>query len=168
MSIINARVDSEMGNLISDLQSLIRQPSISARKQGLTECASLVARIMNEAGINAEVLYLNYDSQTKVNMKHKIAAGAPPIIYGEVKSKANPNGKTILFYNHYDVQPEDPIELWDEEPFSGKVKGNFIFGRGAADDKGELITRIKAVEYFLKKQVTYLVMQSLLWKERKR
>ena len=152
MSIINAQVDSEMGNLISDLQSLIRQPSISARKQGLTECANLVARIMNKAGINAEVLYLNYDSQTKVNMKHKItAAGAPPIIYGEVKSKANPNGKTILFYNHYDVQPEDPIELWDEEPFSGKVKGNFIFGRGAADDKGELITRIKAVEYFLKK-----------------
>ena len=64
---------------------------------------------------------------------------------------ANPNGKTLLFYNHYDVQPEDPIELWDEEPFSGKVEGNYIFGRGAADDKGELITHTKAVECFLKK-----------------
>jgi acetylornithine deacetylase/succinyl-diaminopimelate desuccinylase-like protein len=140
MSIINAQVDSEMGNLISNLQSLIRQHSISARKQGLTECANLVARIMNKAGINAEVLYLNYDGQTKVGIEDKIAAGTPPIVFGEVKSKANPNGKTILFYNHYDVQPEDPIELWDEAPFSG-----------AADDKGELITRIKAVEYFLKK-----------------
>src|SRR5215211_412322 len=151
MSIINAQVDSEMGNLISNLQSLIRQHSISARKQGLTECANLVARIMNKAGINAEVLYLNYDGQTKVSIEDKIAAGTPPIVFGEVKSKANPNGKTILFYNHYDVQPEDPIELWDEASFSGKVEGNFIFGRGAADDKGELITRIKAVEYFLKK-----------------
>src|SRR5215211_7847325 len=149
MSIINAQVDSEMGNLISNLQSLIRQHSISARKQGLTECANLVARIMNKAGINAEVLYLNYDGQTKVGIEDKIAAGTPPIVFGEVKSKANPNGKTILFYNHYDVQPEDPIELWDKDPFSGKVEGNYIFGRGASDDKGELITRIKAVEYFL-------------------
>src|SRR5919198_4852237 len=151
MSIINAQVDSEMGNLISDLQSLIRRPSISARKQGLTECANLVARIMNKAGINAEVLYLNYDSQTKVDIEHEIAAGAPPIVYGGVKSKANPNGKTILFYNHYDIQPEEPVELWKEDPFSGKVEGNYIFGRGSADDKGELITRIKAVECFLKK-----------------
>src|ERR671939_214032 len=70
----------------------------------------------------------------------------------EVKSsKPNPNAKTILFYNHYDVQPEDPIELWDDaDPFSGKVKGNHIFGRGSMDDKGELITRIKAVENLLK------------------
>jgi hypothetical protein len=99
MSIINAQVDSEMGNLISNLQSLIRQHSISARKQGLTECANLVARIMNKAGINAEVLYLNYDGQTKVGIEDKIAAGTPPIVFGEVKSKANPNGKTILFYS---------------------------------------------------------------------
>jgi acetylornithine deacetylase/succinyl-diaminopimelate desuccinylase-like protein len=56
-----------------------------------------------------------------------------------------------LFYNHYDVQPEEPLELWESEPFSGKVEGNYVFGRGSADDKGELITRIKAVEYFLKK-----------------
>jgi acetylornithine deacetylase/succinyl-diaminopimelate desuccinylase-like protein len=55
-----------------------------------------------------------------------------------------------LFYNHYDVQPIEPIELWEEDPFSGKVQGNYIFGRGSADDKGELITRIKAVEYYLK------------------
>ena len=59
-------------------------------------------------------------------------------------------GKTILFYNHYDVQPIDPIEKWDEDPFSGKVDGNVIFGRGSSDDKGELITRLKAVEFFLK------------------
>ncbi|MGI8831220.1 MAG: M20/M25/M40 family metallo-hydrolase [Nitrososphaeraceae archaeon] len=152
MNIIDDLVDSDMNGLISDLQSLIKQPSVSAKKQGLVECAGLVASIMNKAGINAEVLYLDDDSKTKDNTRSVAnSTPPPPIVYGEVKSKANPNGKTLLFYNHYDVQPEDPVELWDEDPFSGKVEGNYIFGRGAADDKGELITRIKAVEYFLKK-----------------
>ena len=59
MSIINDQVDSEMNGLISDLQALIKQPSVSAKKQGLVECAGLVASIMNKAGINAELLYLD-------------------------------------------------------------------------------------------------------------
>ncbi len=137
MSAINEVVDAEMEGLLADLQTLIRQPSVSAKKQGLVECANLVAKIMRKAGINAEVLYLDDKN-------------IPPIIYGEVKSKSNPN-KTILFYNHYDVQPEEPLELWENDPFSGKVEGNYVFGRGSADDKGELITRVKAVEYCLKK-----------------
>jgi acetylornithine deacetylase/succinyl-diaminopimelate desuccinylase-like protein len=137
-------VDSEMRGLVSDLRTLIRQPSVSAKKQGLNECATLVSRIMVKSGIKAEVLNLGlYD-------RHEIKEAAP-IVYGEVRSKANPNAKTILFYNHYDVQPEEPVEFWEADPFSGKVKGNYIYGRGSADDKGELITRIKAVEYFLKR-----------------
>ncbi|MBD0300370.1 MAG: M20/M25/M40 family metallo-hydrolase, partial [Nitrososphaera sp.] len=133
-----------MKGLISDLQTLIRQPSVSARRVGLLECANLVAQIMLKAGIASEVLYLD-------DLKNDKKDVPPPIVYGEVKSKANPNGRTILFYNHYDVQPEEPLELWKVDPFSGKVEGNYIFGRGSSDDKGELITRIKAVEYFLKK-----------------
>ena len=140
---IDATVDSEMKGLVSDLQTLIRQPSVSARRVGLLECANLVAHIMLKSGINSEVLYLDDLKNDKKDV--------PPIVYGEVKSKANPNGRTILFYNHYDVQPEEPVELWKADPFSGKVEGNYIFGRGSSDDKGELITRIKAVEYFLKK-----------------
>jgi acetylornithine deacetylase/succinyl-diaminopimelate desuccinylase-like protein len=135
-----------MGNLISDLQTLIRQPSVSAKKQGLVECANLIADTMHKAGISSEVLYLDNHRGND-----DIKDVPPPIVYGEVKSKSNPNGKTILFYNHYDIQPEEPVELWKEDPFSGKVEGNYIFGRGSADDKGELITRIKAVECFLKK-----------------
>lgn len=142
--VINATVDSEMKGLISDLQTLIRQPSVSARRVGLLECANLVAHIMLKSGITSEVLYLDDLKDDKKDVP-------PPIVYGEVKSKANPNGRTILFYNHYDVQPEEPLELWKVDPFSGKVEGNYIFGRGSSDDKGELITRIKAVEYFLKK-----------------
>jgi len=55
-----------------------------------------------------------------------------------------------MFYNHYDVQPAEPLDLWDDPPFSGKIRGNRVFGRGATDDKGELITRIRAVESCLR------------------
>ncbi len=128
-------VDKNFSSLVSDLQKLIRQPSVSAKNLGLVECSRLIVQMMKKSGIHAELLY------TK--------KGVPPAIYGEVKSKQN-SKKTLLFYNHYDVQPEEPVELWDDKPFSGKIIGNKIFGRGSADDKGELITRIKAVESFLK------------------
>ncbi|MGB9002627.1 MAG: M20/M25/M40 family metallo-hydrolase, partial [Nitrosotalea sp.] len=128
-------VDKNMPALISDLQKLIQQPSISAKNLGLEECARLVVRIMGQSGIKAEILRLDKN--------------IPPVVYGEVRSKKNPH-KTILFYNHYDVQPEEPLELWNDKPFSGKIRGNKIYGRGSADDKGELITRIKAVEAFIK------------------
>jgi acetylornithine deacetylase/succinyl-diaminopimelate desuccinylase-like protein len=138
-----AKMNNE--DAITDLQDLIRQPSVSAKNQGLVACANLVVRIMRKAGIDTKLLYINDGLKTE-----KEDISPPPLVYGEVRSKSNPNGKTILFYNHYDVQPVEPIELWEEDPFSGKVEGNYIFGRGSSDDKGELITRIKAVEYYLK------------------
>ncbi|MHA7647485.1 M20/M25/M40 family metallo-hydrolase [Nitrosopumilus sp. S4] len=128
-------VDSHMGELISDLQTLIRQPSVSAKNEGIEECATLVQKILKKSGIQSEIL--------------RLKKGVAPIVYGEIKSKQNPT-KTLMFYNHYDVQPAEPFDLWDDPPFSGARKGNKIFGRGATDDKGELITRIKAVEACLK------------------
>ena len=128
-------VDKNFSSLVSDLQKLIQQPSVSAKNLGLEECAGLIVQMMKKSGIHTEIL--------------RIKKGIPPAIYGEIKSKQNPD-KTLLFYNHYDVQPEEPLELWNDKPFSGKIKGNKIYGRGSADDKGELITRIKAVESFLK------------------
>ena len=141
MTTINKRVDTDVEYLVSHLQELIRIPSVSAKNQFLEECAKLVSKIMNDAGIKAELLYLEEDVKS---------GKIPPIVFGQVKSRSNPSGKTILFYNHYDVQPPDPLDLWHADPFSGNREGNFIFGRGSSDDKGELITRIKAVEYFLK------------------
>jgi acetylornithine deacetylase/succinyl-diaminopimelate desuccinylase-like protein len=140
-------VDENMSSLISDLQNLIRQARVSAINYGLEECAELLSKMMNKAGINTERLYLDqfdYDSNNEGILN------IPPLVFGEVKSKSNPYGKTILFYNHYDVQPVDPVEKWNENPFSGKIDGNLIYGRGSSDDKGELITRIKAVEFILK------------------
>ena len=139
MTLIASRVDSDIETLTSQLQQLIRVPSVSAKKQlTITKCAELVSDIMSDSGISSELLKLDGNSEQ-----------VSPIVFGEVKSKSNPNGKTILFYNHYDVQPAEPLELWHDDPFSGKIDGNFIYGRGSSDDKGELITRIKAVEYFL-------------------
>ena len=128
-------VDSNLNNLISDLQILIRQPSVSAKNEGIEECAKLVTKLLKKSGLKSEIL--------------RLKKGVAPIVYGEIKSKKNPT-KTLMFYNHYDVQPAEPFDLWDDPPFSGIRKGNKIFGRGATDDKGELITRIKAVEACLK------------------
>jgi acetylornithine deacetylase/succinyl-diaminopimelate desuccinylase-like protein len=139
--IIDRIVDAEMGNLISNLQRLIREPSVSAKSQRLDLCANLVNDIMQKAGINSSVYYL--DSHNKVPQ---------PVIYGEIRSRSNPFGKTILFYNHYDVQPIEPLNAWSIPPFGGLIYRNKIFGRGASDDKGELITRIKAVECILKEK----------------
>ncbi len=127
-------VDSHMNKLISDLQKLIQQPSISAKNEGIRECASLVKCMLESSGIKSQIL--------------RLGRGVAPVVYGEVKSKSNPT-KTLLFYNHYDVQPTEPLDLWDYPPFAAKRVGNKIFGRGATDDKGELITRIKAVSAYL-------------------
>ncbi len=135
MKKILKHVDSNMKNLVSELQTLIRQPSISAKNEGLEECAQLVKKTLQNAGIRSQIL--------------RLRKNIPPLVYGELRSKKNPK-KTLLFYNHYDVQPVEPLDLWENPPFSAKVKGNKVFGRGSADDKGELITRIKAVESYLK------------------
>jgi acetylornithine deacetylase/succinyl-diaminopimelate desuccinylase-like protein len=136
-------IEPQMKGLLSDLQVLVRQPSISSKNEGLEECAKLVSNIMRKSGIYSSVIY--YDTSTKNNR-----SVVPPIVYGEVKSKSNPNGNTLLFYNHYDVQPVEPAARWRRHPFSGDIEDGKIFGRGAADDKGELITRIKAVEQLLR------------------
>jgi len=135
MKKILKHVDSNMNNLVSELQTLIRQPSISAKNEGLEKCAQLVKKTLQKAGIRSQIL--------------RLGKNIPPLVYGELRSKKNPK-KTLLFYNHYDVQPVEPLDLWESPPFSAKVKGNKVFGRGSADDKGELITRIKAVESYLK------------------
>ncbi len=124
-----------MNSLVSELQTLIRQPSVSAKNEDIEECAKLVKKTLEKSNIKSQIL--------------RLGKNIPPLVYGELHSKKNPK-KTLLFYNHYDVQPAEPFDLWDYQPFSAKVKVNKIFGRCSADDKGELITRIKAVQAHLK------------------
>jgi len=96
-----------MEDLISDLQTLIKQPSVSAKNEGIEDCAKLVQKLLKKSGISSEIL--------------KLKKNVAPIVYGEVKSKQNPK-KTLLFYNHYDVQPAEPFDLWEYPPFSGIEK----------------------------------------------
>ena len=126
-------IDKNVPSMILELQKLVEQPSVSATGDGIEKCAKLVSSSLKRSGIPSKILRI---------------PGAAPIVFGEVISKKNPK-KTLLFYNHYDVQPAEPLEKWDYPPFGRTVKGNKVYGRGSSDDKGELVSRIKAVESLL-------------------
>jgi acetylornithine deacetylase/succinyl-diaminopimelate desuccinylase-like protein len=126
-------IEANYMDYISDLQRLVRQPSVSAKGEGIAECASLVRETLERRGIKARILKLD-----KAN----------PLVYGELAVRGA--SKTVLFYNHYDVQPAEPFDLWKVPPFSGELIENKVYGRGAADDKGEIMSRIAVVDSFMK------------------
>jgi acetylornithine deacetylase/succinyl-diaminopimelate desuccinylase-like protein len=126
-------VSENLNAFAKDIITLASQPSVSARKEGIEECAELVERMLRETGATTKVLRME---------------GAAPLVFGELKSSRS--NKTIMFYNHYDVQPEEPIELWKSPPFKPEIRDGRIYGRGVSDDKGELVSRLKIVESYLK------------------
>lgn len=125
-------IDAHKDDFVEDLIKLVKQPSVSARGEGIKECAKLVNEMMQEIGLSTKILY---------------EENGNPVVYGEIKSKKS--DKTLLFYNHYDVQPPEPLEKWIYKPFSGKISNGKIYGRGASDNKGNLVSRLKAVQSFL-------------------
>lgn len=74
--------------------------------------------------------------------------GRHPVVYGDYLKK--PGAPTVMIYGHYDVQPVDPVELWDSPPFETVVKGDYAFGRGTSDMKGQLLATLNAVEAVMK------------------
>ena len=74
--------------------------------------------------------------------------GAPPVVLGEIAGTCGPGGRTLMIYNHYDVQPVDPLDLWDTPPFAADERDGRVFARGVADNKGDLIARICALEAY--------------------
>lgn len=120
------------GKFEDDLKSLVGQPSISAHGTGLSECAELVRTRMSSLGFVAR----------RMNVPE-----APDVVYGELKGRKN--AKTLVIYNHYDVQPAEPLNEWDSEPFIPTVKDGKMYGRGVGDDKGELVARFSAIESLL-------------------
>lgn len=105
------------------------QPSVSAQNRGMFEMKELVKNFLAEIG--AEVIEIETDGY--------------PIIYGEMNAN---KARTITFYNHYDVQPEDPIGEWISDPFQTTIRDGKIFARGTADNKGNLIARICAIHAY--------------------
>ncbi len=122
-------INENSKNFFEDLTELCRQPSISATGVGVQKCADLVKRMMEDIGIS-----------TKINpMKD-----GNPVIYGEIGPKKSE--RTLIFYNHYDVQPPEPLEKWQSPPFSAQIHEGKIFARGVADNKGNFVARLKATE----------------------
>lgn len=74
--------------------------------------------------------------------------GGQPLIYAETEQK--PDRRTLLFYGHYDVQPVDPLDLWDTPPFEPRIENGIVYARGACDDKGQVYTHLKALEAYVK------------------
>ncbi len=111
------------------LFDLLRIPSIAAKKTGHDEAIDYLSKIFGEAGFDFFV------SKTSGN----------PVFCAEMNVGAE---KTILFYDHYDVQPEDPIELWESPPFEPIIRNGKIFARGVCDNKGEIVCRLQAIKAY--------------------
>ncbi len=124
------RIENEQEGYLHELKEYLRIPSISTDpeyRDDVLRCADFVVDRMKDAGLQAR----------------RIDNGGYPLVYGEWTGAV---GKpTILFYGHYDVQPADPLELWDNPPFEPTIVGDDIIARGATDDKGQSFAHIKAV-----------------------
>lgn len=125
-------IDSKREEHLNELKELLRIPSVSTKsehKQDTERAAHWVAEKLRAAGLeNVEL------SPTKMH----------PVVYGE--SLHAPGKPTVLFYGHYDVQPAEPLDLWTSPAFEPTVRDGNLYGRGTADDKGQVHIHIKAIE----------------------
>lgn len=127
---IDTYLDSHLNESIAELSQLCAQPSVSAQNLGLKETAEMVAGMLRKRGFTASI--------------H--ATQGAPVVYAERKGKSD---KTLLFYNHYDVQPPEPIELWESPPFEPTLRDGKLFARGVSDDKGHIVSRLFAIDALL-------------------
>jgi acetylornithine deacetylase/succinyl-diaminopimelate desuccinylase-like protein len=127
---IDAYISKNMPHWIDELRRLCRQPSVSARHEGIEQCAELVADLLRTRGFAAEVTP---------------QAGGHPVVLARRAGLPGAQ-RTMLFYNHYDVQPPEPLELWSSPPFEPALRDGALYARGAKDDKGEFIARLAALD----------------------
>ncbi len=118
---------------LAELKEFVAIPSISTSneyKSDMEKAAGWVAGQLRLLGMD------------KVEI---MPTGGHPVVYGELMG-AGKDAPTVLIYGHYDVQPVDPIELWENPPFEAVVRGDNVYGRGASDMKGQVLASLKAVE----------------------
>jgi acetylornithine deacetylase/succinyl-diaminopimelate desuccinylase-like protein len=132
-------INAHKNRFLEELFELLKLPSVSADSAFINDViatADLVAKQLEKAGCDHVKIY---------------PTAGNPIVYGE--KIINPDLPTVLVYGHYDVQPADPIELWDSGPFDPVIKNTAlhpqgaIFARGACDDKGQMYMHVKALEF---------------------
>ena len=129
-------IQQNKDRFFEELFSVLRIPSISAKaenKPDMYACAQRLAELLLEAGADEAGLW-----ETAGN----------PVVYGQ--KILDPSYKTVLVYGHYDVQPPEPLEKWNTDPFEPVIHDDAIWCRGANDDKGQTFMHIKAFEYMLR------------------
>jgi acetylornithine deacetylase/succinyl-diaminopimelate desuccinylase-like protein len=118
-----------------ELFDFLRIPSVSARtehREDVARCARWLLDELRRVGLTAEL--------------H--ATGGHPVVLGEWRG-GGADARTILIYGHYDVQPAEPLELWESPPFEPAIRDGRIYARGSVDDKGQLYAHVKAIEALL-------------------
>src|SRR5690349_21612219 len=130
MDRFEAHIEANRERYIDELHALLRQPSIAAQGIGLEETAALVAARLERLGAQVQVLRL---------------PGAAPVVYGSLGA----GDRTLLVYDHYDVQPPEPLDAWASPAFEPTLRDGKLYARGVADNKGNLMLRIQAIEAWL-------------------
>ena len=118
-------------NYLEDFYSFLRFPSVSTDEKfagKVKDCASWLSQKLNAIGLESKV----------------VPTAGHPVVWARNKHK--PGRPTVLIYGHYDVQPPDPLELWDSPPFEPVLKDGYVFARGATDNKGQILSHILGVQ----------------------
>ena len=129
MNNFKSYVDSHREQFIAELQEFCHQPSVAAQNWGLREMAQKVLARLQKLGAEARLIEVQ---------------GGAPVVYGEIGS----GERTLMIYDHYDVQPPEPLDLWETGPWNAAMRDGKIFARGVADNKGNLMCRIQAIEAY--------------------
>ncbi|MBI3111609.1 MAG: dipeptidase [Ignavibacteriales bacterium] len=131
-------VESNKERYLAQLKELLAIPSVSSQSTHNADtrgCAEWVATEMRAIGMNNVQIF---------------ETPGHPIVYSEWMGA--PGKPTVLFYGHYDVQPVDPLNLWTSPPFEATIRGDNLYARGSADDKGQIFIHFKSIEAYMKNQ----------------
>src|SRR5512138_1574049 len=123
-------IEDRLDGSLEELGRLVAQPSVVAQSLGIGPCADLVASMLRARGFATEILPTE---------------GSPVV----VAERAGRSDRTLVIYNHYDVQPPEPLDLWTSPPFTATRRDGKLYGRGVSDDKGHLVARLHAIDALL-------------------
>jgi acetylornithine deacetylase/succinyl-diaminopimelate desuccinylase-like protein len=126
-----AHVDRHRHGFVDRLAGWVRRPSVSATGEGMPEAAGHARDLVRRAGLDARVA----------------ETSGWPLVLGH--RAGLPGSPTVLLYGHYDVQPPDPVDAWSSPPFEPEVRDGRLYGRGGADNKGQHLAQLLAVESLL-------------------